>query len=238
VVGAVWQSESISKFMTEAFQSPDPARDGRTITVAETLDRAVRRLETDLVNQPDRRATLQATLASTYDALGLARQAIPLQEKVRDYYLITWGSEHTNTLAVMGELANSYFAAGRRDEAIKLQEEVLTLRRKVKGLEDPVTQAAMSELANFYFTTLRLDDAIELREEVLALSRKVKGPEDPATLAAMGELANSYFAASRSSTELEPQRIPIFTSAPPNRNNAQANFCKYYIPERSRNFHF
>ncbi len=76
------ESESILKFMTEVFQSPDPIRDGRTITVADELDRATKRLEIDLANQPGRLATLQATLASTYYALGLAPQAIPLQEKV------------------------------------------------------------------------------------------------------------------------------------------------------------
>jgi serine/threonine protein kinase len=31
------ESEAISKFLTQVFQSPDPRRDGRTITVAETL---------------------------------------------------------------------------------------------------------------------------------------------------------------------------------------------------------
>ncbi len=81
------ESESILKFMTGVLQSPDPIRDGRTITVADELDRATKRLEIDLTNQPGRLATLQATLASTYYALGLAPQAIPLQEKVRDYHL-------------------------------------------------------------------------------------------------------------------------------------------------------
>ena len=64
------ESEAISKFLTEVFQSPDPARDGRTITVAETLDTAAKKLETDLANQPARRAKLQATLGPTYYALG------------------------------------------------------------------------------------------------------------------------------------------------------------------------
>ncbi len=35
-------AEAISKFLGEVFQSPDPARDGRTITVAETLAEATR----------------------------------------------------------------------------------------------------------------------------------------------------------------------------------------------------
>ena len=49
-------AEAISKFLTEVFQSPDPTRDGRTITVAETLDKAAKKLDTDLATQPARRA--------------------------------------------------------------------------------------------------------------------------------------------------------------------------------------
>ena len=79
-------SEAISEFLTSAFQSPDPARDGRTITVAEMLDTAAKKLETDLADQPARRAALQATIGFTYYALGLSREAIPLQEKVLDYH--------------------------------------------------------------------------------------------------------------------------------------------------------
>ena len=59
------EAESISTFLIEVFQRPDPARDGRSITVAETLDKAVQRLEADLAAQPEQRAQLLATLAST-----------------------------------------------------------------------------------------------------------------------------------------------------------------------------
>jgi eukaryotic-like serine/threonine-protein kinase len=75
------ESEAISKFLTEVFQSPDPARDGRTITVAETLGAAAKKLDTELADQPARRAKLQATLGSTYYALGLYREAIPLNRR-------------------------------------------------------------------------------------------------------------------------------------------------------------
>jgi tetratricopeptide (TPR) repeat protein len=154
-------------------------------------------LETNLANQPDRRATLQETLASTYLALGLARQAIPLQEKVREYYLKTLGLEHTNTLANMTDLARSYLAAGRDDEALKLREEVLRLRQKVNGPEHPDTFGAMLDLADSYFDAARWGEALKLREEALMLSRKVNGPDLPETLVAMGDVANSYFEAGR-----------------------------------------
>jgi len=44
------EAEAISKFLTQVFQSLDPARDGRTITVAETLGAAAKKLDTDLAS--------------------------------------------------------------------------------------------------------------------------------------------------------------------------------------------
>ncbi len=205
------ESEAISTFLTEVFQSPDPARDGRTITVAETLDKAVKKLNLNMTNQPGRRARLQATLARTYEALGLFRQAIPLQETVRQYDLAALGPEHHDTLKVTEDLANTYGDAGRHNEALKLQEETLALRRKVLGPEHPDTLKTMINLANSYFDLGRRREALKLREETLALSRKVNGPEHPDTLKAMQNLATSYFAAGRrpEAVKLEEETLAL-----------------------------
>ena len=176
------ESQAVSKFMTGVFQSPDPTRNGRTITVAETLERAVTNLDRDLASQPGPRAELQSTLGATFFSLGLYREAIPLQEKTRDYSLKIFGLEHTNTLDAMHNLAVSYDAAGRKDEALKLREGVLTLRRKVNGLEHPDTLKAMHCLALSCDAAGRKDEALKLSEELLVLSRKVNGPEHPDTL--------------------------------------------------------
>ena len=57
-------AEAISTFLTEVFQSPIPGQGGRTITVAETLDRSVKKLEENLAKQPERRAGRRAPAAS------------------------------------------------------------------------------------------------------------------------------------------------------------------------------
>jgi eukaryotic-like serine/threonine-protein kinase len=191
------EAEAISKFLTGLFQSPDPTRDGRTIRVIDILDAAVKKLNTELANQPARRASLQATLGVTYRALGLYREAIPLQEQARDYYANTFGLENADTLLAMNNLGNSYFAAGRREEALKLREQVLELRRKVSGPENPETLKAMNNVAVSYYEAGRLDEALKLKEEVVALRRKVLGPEHSDTLTAMQNLANSYDTADR-----------------------------------------
>jgi eukaryotic-like serine/threonine-protein kinase len=190
-------SEAISKFLTEVFQSPDPARDGRTITVAETLSNATKKLETDLTNQPARRANLQTTIGTTYYALGLYGDAMALQEKVRDYYLAASGPKHPDTLLAMHNLAKSYDVAGRPDEALKLEEQVLPLLRKVRGPEDPDTLKSMNSLAIYYGDVGRPDEALKLREQVLPLFRKVLGLENTYTLHAMNNLALSYHDAGR-----------------------------------------
>ena len=61
----------MTKFLTRVFESPDPNRDGRTITVAEILGTAGTNLDTELTNQPAARAELRATLGSTLQELGL-----------------------------------------------------------------------------------------------------------------------------------------------------------------------
>src|ERR1019366_636700 len=197
------ESQAVSKFMMGVFQSPDPKRDGRTITVAETLDRAVTNLDRDLAAQPALRAQLQATLGRTYNALGLYREAIPLEEKVRDYYLKNLGMENTNTLDAMGQLATCSDGDSRLDEAFKLREQVLALRRKVNGPEHPDTLWAMGNLATSYWDAGRKEEALKLREQVLALDRKVLGPEYPDTLGAMNNLAVSYAEAGRKEEALK-----------------------------------
>jgi serine/threonine protein kinase/tetratricopeptide (TPR) repeat protein len=186
------ESEAITKFLTGVFQSPDPAKDGRTITVVETLNHAVTNLDKELAGQPARRAVLQGTLAATYYALGLTREAIPLQEQVRDFYLATSGLEDPRALKAISHLGVFYSDIGRKEEALKLDEQVLQVRRKVMGPEHRDTIDAMVNLAVSYEENGRTGESLQMRENALQLSRKVNGLNHPSTLVAMNNLAGSY----------------------------------------------
>ena len=197
------ESEAISQFLSEVFKSPSPLRDGRTITVAETLSNATQKLETDLASQPARRAKLQSAIGESYFGLGLFHEAIPLEEKVRDYYLAAFGPESLDTLVATRRVANLYAEVGRVDEAIKMLEQVLALSRKALGPENPETINAMSVLAGTYDIAGRWDEALKLRKELLELRRKVNGPENPITIKSMEDLATSYI-------QLDlPESIPL-----------------------------
>jgi len=187
------EAEAISSFLTGMFESSKPGEEGggRTITVAESLKIAEKKLEDDREIPPERRAILQKSIASVYYSLGRYDDAIALQEKVRQYYQDTHGLEHPDTLASMHDVANSYNAAGR-DEALAMHEKVLTLRRKVLGSEHVDTLTSMHTLAHQYLGVNRADEAIRLLEEEFVLNRDVLGHEHSTTVDHTDCLARAY----------------------------------------------
>ncbi|HEY5915346.1 MAG TPA: serine/threonine-protein kinase [Verrucomicrobiae bacterium] len=186
------ESEAITKFLTGVFQSPDPARDGRTITVIETLNRATTNLDMELADQPARRARLQWVLGFTYEGIGQQGAAITLLEKSRDYYERVRGPEDEATLEVMRQLASVYCEVGRLEQAIELNQAVLATRLRISGKKHPSTLLAMNGLAIAYQSRWRRSEAIKLWEEMLALSREVHDNDDYLTFVAMSNLAGIY----------------------------------------------
>ena len=186
-------AEAVSTFLSEVFQSPDPARDGHTITVAEMLNRAVKKLDTDLAEQPKRQAKFQVALGRTYHALGLYSEAIRQLEKARDYFIKDPGPQHRDTLNAMRDIALSHLEAGREVEARKLWEEVLELYVRFLGPQDSDTLWTRTYLARVYYRAGRGVEALKTREEVFELRRRLSGREHSDTLFAMHELAISCF---------------------------------------------
>jgi hypothetical protein len=82
--GAREESEATVRFLEEVVVRPDPMRNGRAITVAESLPIAVKELERDRTISPRARARLEASIAGAYQRLGLVSDAIPLREKGAD----------------------------------------------------------------------------------------------------------------------------------------------------------
>jgi serine/threonine protein kinase/tetratricopeptide (TPR) repeat protein len=195
-------AESISKFLTEVFQSPDPERAGYSFTVAEALGHAAARLETDLAEQPERRVTLQETLGDTYDAIGLHRESIPLRERVLEHHRQAFGPEDERTVQVMANLAHSLRQSHRYEEGMGLWKDVLEIRERVLGAEHPYTLATSEELAAAMSEMGRTDDASARYERVLETRRRLQGPEHQATLRTLGSLAVHYGRAGNAIKEL------------------------------------
>jgi serine/threonine protein kinase len=191
------EAEIVSKFLSELLSSPDPSRDGHTVTVAELLRRAAEKLENDLSAHPARRAKLQWTIALTYVSLGLHREAVPLAERIVEYRRAALGREHSETLVAMNLLGLCFHHGDRRPEALKLQEEVVALCQRTKGPEDRLTLMFQGNLASFHLDEGRYLEAIRIYEKLLPLCERLQGPTGEETMRVKHNLAMCYDDASR-----------------------------------------
>lgn len=197
------QAEDVADFMIDAFRSPDPEKDGHTITVVEVLDQAVKELESRENIGPIRRANLLAALGSTYGGLELGREAVPLLEQVRTLRQEQLGGQHADTLRAMNNLAVAYSLAGRTKDAFALKKETLDMQRQVLGERHRDTLRSMGHLAGSYKDLGRIEEALQLHEKTLKIKREVLGDKDPQTLVSMHSLALAYENAGRSTEALE-----------------------------------
>ena len=162
------QAEAVSTFLTEAFRSPDPSEDGRTVLVADLLDRAAEKLKREFGGSRETKGALLLALGQTYLGLGLYDEAIStLTEAVR-VRQEALGSDHSDTLSSRNLLANAYIAAGRTSEAIKLHEATLKARELRFGPDHPDTLESRSGLAAAYLVDGRIAEAIRLDEATLS----------------------------------------------------------------------
>jgi len=191
------QSETVTNFLVDIFRSPDPERDGRTITVAEMLDKAKARVEMEFKDDPLLQAKLLEAIGETYGGLGLVPETTELTKKAYDLLHATAGPQHPDTLRAMQHLADAYLAAGRLKEALPLTEETLRLTKEALGPQHPDTLKSMRSLAIAYMDTGQFTAAVRLSEDTLHLHNELLGPQHRDTLEAMSNLARACNEAGR-----------------------------------------
>ena len=196
-------AEATTDYLVEALRSPDPAKDGRTVTVAEVLDQAKRRLETDFQNEPVLKAKLLLAMGRTYIALGLFQDGNALLEQSRDIRSNAFGSDSAESLEVLAEIGEGYQVAGRHTEGIVLLEKALPTSQRTLGAGHPITLTILSQLGQLRFHSKDLPQAIELLKEAYERCSEVSGPDDQETLSTMRDLAAAYGEAGQSDKAIQ-----------------------------------
>jgi serine/threonine protein kinase/tetratricopeptide (TPR) repeat protein len=187
------QTQAVSTFLVEAFRSPDPAQDGRTVKVADMLKNAAEKLEFDLTVPHAIKGALLDALGQTNEGLGLYDRAVSLHTQAVQVREAVLGPEHPDTLSSRCKLGGAYRVAGRITDAIALL--VTTLKQQLDklGPDHPDTLDTRGNLANAYWSANRTAEAITLHETNLKLRESKQGPDHPGTLASRNNLANDYW---------------------------------------------
>ena len=188
------RAEAIADFLVQAFRSPDPDRDGRTITIAEVLDRAVEEVRTKYDNDRLLRATLLDSLAKTYVSLGLSSKAAPVAEEALTLRTEELGPNAAETLSTTATLAQAYSWTDRHQQAINLAKKELAGRRAAspKSIE---TAWALHRLGMWLRQTGHPEEAIPLVLESVDIFTETLGPTHRSTLIAKHGAVSACFEA-------------------------------------------
>jgi len=202
-------AKQVSDFLVGLFKVSDPSEArGNTLTAREILARGARQLDSDLRDQPQVQARLQATIGAVYTGLGLYAEARPLLEGALNTQRRVVGEDSRETLATANDLANLYWHQGKYQEAEPVYQDVVERRARVLGSEHPDTLKASFDLASLYAQQKRWNEFERLAQDTLAKQRRVLGNGHADTLSSLNNLQNFYFRQERHA-EAEPLAVEV-----------------------------
>jgi serine/threonine protein kinase len=191
------QAQAVSKYLVQAFRSPDPNQDGRDIKMADVLDRAVADLDANFAGSPKIKGELLDALGQTYTGLGLTAKALDVLEEARTVNQAALGPDHPDTLGVNIDIFQAYRIARRLADGVPLLEDTLKRCQTKLGPDAPLTLTAMKDLGDAYRAAGRAAKAVSMLEDTLKLCKAKLGADDPTTLYTMNNLALAYRTAGR-----------------------------------------
>jgi tetratricopeptide (TPR) repeat protein len=186
------QAKAVSDFLVNAFRSPSPLRDGRTITIAEVLDRAVSELHEKFSHDPTTEGAVLHAIGESYRALALYDQAILHLKKASQIRIRTLGRQHPDTIRCFRDLGWAYIVADRPSDALPVFKENVRITNPRLGPEHPVSLQCAYDLGHCYFNLGRREESLQLMTETLALQRSILGHDFPDTVESMFDLARNY----------------------------------------------
>ena len=177
------KAERVSAFLQGMLSSVAPHEaQGREVNVRYVLDEAAKRLETELIDEPEVKAALHYTLGDTYLKLGDLDEAaiqhrlgLELREAIHE-------GEHRDIARSMAELGQTFFALGDHGVADSLFRCALASQKRLLGdehidlaksmsymgvscLEQDMHDSAQTYMAGSLAMQRRLIDAGSLRED-------------------------------------------------------------------------
>jgi serine/threonine protein kinase/tetratricopeptide (TPR) repeat protein len=189
------KAQEATEFLVSSFRKPDPAQDGRTVTVAAVLGPAVIELEGRTRMAPATRATILSAVCRTFRGLGLFSEHVEVAKKVLAMRQADPSDSHFDTLTAMTDLALAYRDAGQSGRAIPLYDQAYHTYSAELGENHPETLFALHGLGAAHVEVGEFDHAIALLEPALRGQRQTLGSNHLHTLTSMVSLASACEAA-------------------------------------------
>jgi tetratricopeptide (TPR) repeat protein len=164
-----------SDFLTGLFEVVDPGEArGKTVTAAEILDRGAKRIETELAEEPEVRASLMGTMGRVYAQLGLFPEALPLLRDSVEARRRTLGDEDERVAESRNNLGTTLRKTADYEDSERELRAALDVRRRKLG-ESLATAQSENDLATLLCERGQWVEAEELARASLRLRRRLEG---------------------------------------------------------------
>lgn len=149
-------------------------------TIAEVLEEASRRIESELADQPEVMAEMQLTLGETLTGQGRFSEAKRHLRASLDGYRQSLGEDHSKTVQSMVSLADALLTDGEYDEAEPLYRKAIGILSSPSGDDNVdvwVRTIALNGLGVLLSTKGEAVEAESLAREAIKLSPQLTGSE-------------------------------------------------------------
>jgi len=184
-------ARQVADFMVRMFavSDPDIAR-GRTITAREILDQGVRRVRTELRDQPQVQARMMSTMGDVYSALGLYEEAEPLLRQALEQKSARSGDDSAETAETCRSLGVLLWRKNDLSSAAAMLDRAIRIHERILGPEHPEVAKDLSAMAAVRLEQGKYQEARALCERALRIDEQALGREDPMVATDLDNLAS------------------------------------------------
>ena len=196
IVGTAWQAkvaaeerdrarietekaEQVSEFLVDLFEVSNPSEaKGDTITAREILERGAEKIETELKDQPEVRATMASVIGKVYQSLGLFDDAEHLIRIALDIREELYSIDHVDKAQSYNDLGSVFFKKGKYAEAEDEMRKALQMHKILLGDAHIAVAGNMNDLAMVLRHRGQYAEAESLFFNVLEIQNKLLEPND------------------------------------------------------------
>ncbi|MBT8379930.1 MAG: serine/threonine-protein kinase [Ignavibacteria bacterium] len=184
------KSKRVSEFLAGIFQVSDPEQSkGESITARELLDIGVRRIESELSDQPEVLANMLGVTGGVYTSLGLYDNAKVLMQRSYSINDSLLGSNSPEAVKSLNDLAGLSFAMGNYEAAIEKFNNALEKRKNIFGEESLEAAESMNDLAMVFREEGMYSESEKLLENSLSIRKKLLSPKSRELAQSLNNLA-------------------------------------------------
>jgi tetratricopeptide (TPR) repeat protein len=177
------ESDELHHFLTDVLRSPDPSVDGREITIAERLEYSLGAVDSQLADQPRRRAAILTTIGRTFFGLGLYDKAVESLEFAEAIYEDLPDSKPRDLLYCRNFLAMSRSSLGVSEKDILADlQQIKQAWQMNPGTMDHRYLEILEASGNCYLRQSMFQEALSEFRVAVELSSSINGKDSIETI--------------------------------------------------------